>query len=62
MRCAGHVEGTGKREMHTAFWWGSPEGRMLLERLRHLWVPATNRMNGVHWIYVVQGTDERLLL
>ena len=38
MRWAGHVARMGGRgEMCTGFWWGKPEGKILLGRPKHRW-------------------------
>ena len=37
MRWAGHVARMGRGEAYTGFWWGEPEGKRPLGRLRHRW-------------------------
>jgi hypothetical protein len=37
MRWAGHVARMGRGEVCTGFWWGKPEGKRPLGRLRRKW-------------------------
>ena len=37
MRWVGHVEGMGRGEVHTGFWWGQLRGKRSLGRPRHRW-------------------------
>jgi hypothetical protein len=62
MRWAGHVARMGRREAYTGFW-GKPEGKKPLGRLRHRWEDNINLdlqevgCGSMDWIELAQDRD-----
>jgi len=63
MRWAGHVALMGRGEAYTGFWWGKPEGKSPLGRLRPRWEDNIKmdlqewNVGGMDWIELDQDRD-----
>jgi hypothetical protein len=64
MRWEGHAACMGKREMHTGFWWGRPQGRRPLGRPRFRWEDNIKMdlqevgCGAMDWIELAQDRDK----
>ena len=56
----GHLARMGRGEAYTGFWWGKPEGKRPLGRLRHRWEDNIKmdfkevRCGSIDWIVLAQ--------
>jgi hypothetical protein len=63
MRWAGYVARVGRRDVYIEFWWGKPEGKRPLGRIRRRWEDNIRRdlqeveCGVMDWIGLAQDRD-----